>query len=559
MSEKGNDRQADLIIFGAAAIGGIFALYGAFLKLSQGFTYHPILFKRLGVSVLIAGVGILLAWAYNSLIELAREKPNNTEPKPSDPILVGNIEGSGKPLYINPAARTYHTQVIGSTGSGKTEGITLPWIFDDIAKGRGLMIVDGKPEEQFLKRVYGKVLESGRGDDFLLFSLAKPTLSHTFNPLACGTPSEVTERVFTSYSTDNAYYKDIQRSMFTSVLKLICQMGRIPKPGLVRELFKNKGLLSAWLNQANDPMLYTEFASVLSQPADKFEANFSGISSYLEQFLKSDVAPLLNQDRSEIDFENILLTKKIVYFQLPTLASANLASALGKLAIQSFAATVGKLQGNGSLDPKRLFSVYLDDFNDYIYQEFSSVASKVRSGGVGIVFAHQSLADLQKVSEEFKNAIIENTNNKIILNVNDPESAEFFAKYTGTKTEEKTTERRTQGVIGHTDTGEQSVRDVEAFVVHPNVFKTKLKALEGIAILKAPEAVKRIERIRCVPVHSTRAQLPSNRFFPSLHYLAEARMFGDQRDASQPVHDGTSQKPPPGKTKPKGEENEKAN
>jgi hypothetical protein len=226
--------------------------------------------------------------------------------------------------------------------------------------------------------------------------------------------------------------------------------------------------------------------------------------------------------------------------------------------IQSFAATVGKLQGNGSLDSKRLFSVYLDDFNDYIYKEFSAVASKVRSGGVGIVFAHQSLADLRKVSDEFKDAIVENTNNKIVLNINDPESAEFFSKYTGTRTEEKTTERRTRDLIGQKDTGEQSVRDVEAFVIHPNVFKSQLKALEGVAILKAPGSTKRIERIRCVPVQATKTALPPNRTFPGIRFLAEAKMFGDQKDSSQPSAATSPSKASLAVTTPNGEkENEK--
>jgi len=529
MKEQGNDRLFDFIIIVFGIIGGIIAFYRFYLYLVALYSRHPATSKWIMITVIASAVLCLVAWLYNKSLDIAYGKSRPV----SDEILVGEIEGTKKPLYISAETRTYHTQVIGSTGSGKTEGITLPWIFDDIEKKRGLLIVDGKPEEGFLKRVYGKALEEGRGDDFLLFSLAKPSASHTFNPLASGTPSEVVERVFTSFSSENEYYRSLAYSAVGSILKLIHQMGCIPKPGLVRELLKNKGLLRAWLAKAKDPELHSELESTLALSPEKFEENFSGITAYFEQFTKSNVTTLLNQDRSEIDFENVLLTKKIVYFQLPTLSNPTLASALGKLVIQSFAATVGKLQSNGSLDPKRLFSVYLDDFNDYIYKEFSAVASKVRSGGVGIVFAHQSLADLKKVSEEFKDAIVENTNNKIVLNINDPESAEFFSRYTGTRTEEKTTERRTRGVIGHKDTGEQSVRDVEAFVIHPNVFKSQLKALEGVAILKSPKDVKRIERIRCQPVTANRIALPPNRSFPSVRFLSEAKMFGDIKDVSQ--------------------------
>jgi conjugal transfer pilus assembly protein TraD len=551
MSEnKGNNGQSDFIIWVIGAIAGVGVLYGLYQKILIYSFYHTKAIRYVAVSAMIGALFIVIAYFYNKAIELVYG--GNFKLKNPDQILVGLIEGTNKPLLIDEEGRTYHTEVVGSTGTGKTEGVNLPWIFDDIENKRGIIIVDGKPEEKFLERVYGKAVEMGRANDFLLFSLAKPTQSHSFNPLASGSPSEVAERVFSSFSTDNAHYGSLQFSALNSVLKLIHQMGRIPKPGLVRELLKNKGLLSAWLMKANDPNLHAEFASVLTLPPEKFEENFSGLIAYFEHFTKSEVAPLLNQDRSEIDFENVILTKKIVYFQLPTLASPMLASILGKLVIQSFAASVGKLQSAGALNPKKLFSLYLDDFNDYIYKEFASVVSKVRSGGVGIVFAHQSLADLDKVSKEFKQAIVENTNNKIILGVNDPDSAEFFAKYTGTQRTEKTTERRTKKLFSSVDTGEQSVRSVEEFVIHPNTFKSGLKPLEGIAIIKSEGGLKRIERIRCVPVVAKLLLQPQNRTYPALQFVAEARMFGEKKDASQP-----SLAPPPkpsiaGKTQSNG-------
>ena len=72
--------------------------------------------------------------------------------------------------------------------------------------------------------------------------------------------------------------------------------------------------------------------------------------------------------------------------------------------------------------------------------------------GWGVVFSDQTLANLK---------------------LNDPETADFFARHIGTRTEEKLTERaQKSGWLRNNDrTGEMSIREVEAYKIHPNVFK----------------------------------------------------------------------------------------
>ncbi|WP_158244687.1 TraM recognition domain-containing protein, partial [Pseudomonas sp. MPBD4-3] len=82
---------------------------------------------------------------------------------------------------------------------------------------------------------------------------------------------------------------------------------------------------------------------------------------------------------------------------------------------------------------------------------------------IGVVFAHQSLGDLEKVSPDFKQIVLTNTNIKIIMRSNDPDSAEHFAKTIGTVSGEKTTERRKKSLLKSENTGDQSVRVTEEY------------------------------------------------------------------------------------------------
>lgn len=73
------------------------------------------------------------------------------------------------------------------------------------------------------------------------------------------------------------------------------------------------------------------------------------------------------------------------------------------------------------------FSVYLDDFTEYLTPSFVTLLNKSRSANVGIVFAHQALGDLDGLGDGVKNTILTNSNLKVFMRTNEPESAEYFS------------------------------------------------------------------------------------------------------------------------------------
>ncbi len=132
----------------------------------------------------------------------------------------------------------------------------------------------------------------------------------------------------------------------------------------------------------------------------------------------------------------------------------------------------------------KFFSCILDDFQDYIYEGFGSLLNKSRSANVGVVFSHQALGDLDKVSEAFRNVVLTNTNVKIVMRMNDPETCDHFANTFGTKTTTKITEKTKDGG----STGDGTIRDVEQYNFHPNVFK-KLGTGSGVVSIPHRDGV----------------------------------------------------------------------
>ncbi|MGK3945914.1 TraM recognition domain-containing protein, partial [Streptomyces caeruleatus] len=79
-------------------------------------------------------------------------------------------------------------------------------------------------------------------------------------------------------------------------------------------------------------------------------------------------------------------------------------------------------------DGAKLIPTYLDEFATFACPEFADLVSKARSAGYALHFSHQSIGDLNEVSEGFITRITDNSATKIVLRINDPDSAEFFAR-----------------------------------------------------------------------------------------------------------------------------------
>ena len=91
------------------------------------------------------------------------------------------FEQRGSDLEINMVSKDYHTIVLGTTGSGKTHGYVLPFVYTlgHSAQKPNMVITDPKGE------IYGFMAETLRrqGYDVQVFNLSEPTKSSKWNPL----------------------------------------------------------------------------------------------------------------------------------------------------------------------------------------------------------------------------------------------------------------------------------------------------------------------------------------------------------------------------------------
>lgn len=402
--------------------------------------------------------------------------------KSEDSVFCGTTD-KGEDIWIKTRQRAMHTQVIGTTNAGKTESVILPWAIQDIHSGKGLLLIDGKADNSLIDKLWAYTKQAGRENDFKLFSLSRREQSFQFNPLLGGTAEEITERVFNAFEFENPYYRSLQYEVMNQVMRVFETMQTVPTFQRLHQAISTPSLLEDMLPKIKDDNLkhwVMNFAKMA--PKDR-EERTSGLLSAIGHFAFGENARLFNPEAGAITIDDALKNNQIVYFQLPVLLSPFLGKATGKLVLQSLQAAVANRHRLAGKEEKRFFSVFLDDFSEYLYEGFISILNKSRSANVGIVFAHQALGDITVLGDPVANSILTNANLKIFMRGNDPDSAEYFSKVIGTLTSTKTTERQTKSLFGVNKSGEMSARDVEEFAIHPNIFKRDLGVGEAIMIV----------------------------------------------------------------------------
>ncbi len=481
MSQERKDQVSDqLFIFGSCVLAALI-IWSKFKIPILRFLVENRPLVALIVSSLILCIYLKAKKAFlNSFQKEDFENGILSKSKDEESVFAG-YSSKGKRVYIKQSFRRMHTQVIGTTNAGKTESIILPWAIDDIKKGRGLLIMDGKSDRSLLDKLYAYAYRYHRADDVRILSLCNPSISHTFNPLTGGSALEITERVFKAFNFENEYYKNIQYEVLLRLLLIFEKLDITVTPFRLVEALSSSVHLKNLASKSNDADI-TWVNNFLNLTREEREQRTSGLVTQLQAFSVGDTATIFNQEHSDIDLEQTLSGGHIVYCQLPVLKIPTLGKATGKFILQALQGAVAS-RHLGDSKSKDFFSVYLDDFTEYLTESFVSLLNKSRSANVAIVFAHQALGDLAGLGEGVKNTILTNANLKVFMRTNEPDSAEYFSGVIGTSESQKVTERQKKSLWGKELTGDGSIRDVEEYKFHPNLFKQELGVGEAVVVL----------------------------------------------------------------------------
>lgn len=374
----------------------------------------------------------------------------------------------------------YHVEIIGGSGAGKTNLLQL-LIGDRIERGHGLIFVDLKADFETVDWMTGAALTAGRESQLRVFSLMDREISVGYNPVASGTVNEIHSRIMQSLAWSEEYYRKAAASALSDVLLGLCEIREKTNEQFtlktIHELLSSPEVLDAFLLR---PELTQETREVLKARNTRLRTKdgsqeIMGLITDLQNLIRSSAGRLLTDDAlgaGAIDLMRSIQSQEIVYCLMNSMQDKESSVAIGKLFLQDLISTVGRIYREVPEAERRPVTLIVDEFASFATDNFIDLINRARGAKMGIIVAHQSRGDLRAVSDTFCDQLERNANTKVIFGTDNTEDAQYYASMVGTQKNWKETVQVKEGLLWNDmATGVKSLREVEEFLVHPNVIK----------------------------------------------------------------------------------------
>jgi len=373
---------------------------------------------------------------------------------------------------VSTADNAKHIFICGTTGSGKTVALAN-YVKRAVEKDFPALIIDGKGDTGAGSLL--DIVQKLHGDrKVYVINMTDPKNSDKYNPFRNASPTVAKDMLINMTEWSEEHYK-LNTERYLQRLVYLLNMAKIPLTfqNIIRymgtEQFKalSATLLGAELLTKADHAMNTELLKSSGRIAEQALARFATIA-------ESELGQIF--DDSGIDIYTALQEKAIILFILNPLLYPELSPLMGRLITIDSKKAISMLyqSGNG-----RIFFI-MDEINVYASTALVDLVNKSRSANVTCILATQSLSDLDAaVNEAYKEQIIENCNNYIVLRQNSSINAEHWANILGTRETLEVTHQLQQTGMGATETGFGSAKRVREYLYHPDDIKT-LQTGKGI-------------------------------------------------------------------------------
>jgi type IV secretory pathway TraG/TraD family ATPase VirD4 len=236
-----------------------------------------------------------------------------------------------------------------------------------------------------------------------------------------------------------------------------------------------------------------EEAYAFLSTSDSFKS-LQGLRVQLESIIFSDFGERVLLSSDAIDLFDAVRSGKIVFMFLDTRRFGETARAVGRFIIQDHKAVSARIDSEIKAADRKPFTVIIDEFADLAQEDFIGFLDRARSSRIGIVVAHQEISDLDIISPQFCGRLMGNTATLFAFLQKRPESAELICGIAGTRRVKEVTHQFDSKMLFRIPTGMQSQKEVDEFIIHPNVVKS-LGVGECVVVSKYPRQSSKLLKI----------------------------------------------------------------
>jgi len=443
-------------------------------------------------------------WAFRRPFCLAFKLPKYANlPDPNNPakgrsgagksegiMFIGNVSDPDAPEFnqelwlTNDDART-HILYLGTTGSGKTEGLkalvtnTLTW-------GSGFVYIDGKADTDLWASIYALARRFGREDDLLVLNYMTGntdggSVSNSMNPFSNGSSSYLANMItnfMPDAGGDNAMWKERAVALMFALLPALTykrdHQGLLLDIGIVRDHIELQPIIrlsrdstlpervthalngylhtlpgfvdAAFDDEGNERPPSPDQPMYDLQVARQQHGYLSMQFTRSLQMMADEYGYIFKAQLADVDVLDVVINRRILVVLIPALEkSGDEAANLGKIVAASLKGMMGATLGNtvegswemaiGSKQTRSSssFMTVFDEVGYYTAAGMAVMAAQARSLGFSLIFASQDLPSMEKRIKQEAKSITANCNLKIFGRIEDPtDTKDFLTKHGGT-------------------------------------------------------------------------------------------------------------------------------
>lgn len=380
-------------------------------------------------------------------------------------------DSSGTKVLLSEKAANTHTLVVGTTGAGKTNTLSL-LVEGALEKKWPIIFVDGKGDESLGKKM--NEFSTAKGRSFSYFSMNKDSNVY-YNPLVAGDYTSKKDRIITLFDEQNEYYKSIAEGYIQYVFEILEKCSVEIDMYQASQYMQKEKLLKLLRQSVTNEIITKEDAQLLIDKMKQHEAaqkDIASIATHINNICGSSSGAFFNTNganKNIIKLPEALASNEFVYFKLPKMKSDSFVSILGKLIINDIKATLHDRLENGNKSP---VLIIFDEFSAFAGEQIASLLSQGRSTGAHCVIGTQGFSDFQvgQDGETVLKRLIQNINNYVIQQLGGYEDREIAAKLSGSKN----TRKLTTQIGGDSNNLLGSLREGYEWNINPSEFD-KLK------------------------------------------------------------------------------------
>jgi hypothetical protein len=352
-----------------------------------------------------------------------------------------------KPIYMSPSMLG-HVQVAGTTGSGK--GVFLSMLSAQLAYlGMTLIYVDPKNDE-WAPHVLGRAC-SALKIPFYLLDL-RPSAGPQINPFDGDSAEQIEEAFLAAFSlsekgSDSDFYTISDRQAAGDMAHEMANSQHTPTS------------------------LYLQFGEALQERSPKF----AGMLREMAEIPAVNAKPGIGLNLREI------IKKPGVVYIIGSMRNAKVIRMQRMLLIKiiQLAEERDRTKSNSKI------GVVLDEAKYHISRPSIEALGAARDKGVHVVLAHQSLDDLRDCPADLSpdavvGAVMENCALKLVYKVQDPKTAEWFARKSGKiEVDDEMRKVSRNAALAETVDSDRTIRQAERFLFDENML-LNLNKFQGV-------------------------------------------------------------------------------